>query len=193
MTDATNLRIPFSLRGVAGRIDVSVRRNTDPVAIGYAVLSYGLPVDFARDFPVCRATVAYPADGYAAIFGWTQLVSSTDSADSVFEMDPIAIYRDVATPFAWYGVRPELFDAPARDSRGDMEWEAHSFLCISPDAVLTRRVQAIAGFRWGFGIAGGEIGLTPPAPLRSPAWDRHLGILRTSYPDWEFDAGYVAS
>jgi hypothetical protein len=74
-----------------------------------------------------------------------------------------------------------------------MEWEAHSFLCISPDAVLTRRVQAIAGFRWGFGIAGGEIGRTPPAPLGPPTWDSHLGILRTSYPDWEFDAGYVAS
>jgi hypothetical protein len=36
---------------------------------GYLVLSYGLPVDFATDFPVCRAAVTYPADGYAAIFG----------------------------------------------------------------------------------------------------------------------------
>jgi hypothetical protein len=47
-------------------------------------------VDFARDFPVCRATVTYPADGYAAIFGWTQLVRTTDTATGGFEMDPIA-------------------------------------------------------------------------------------------------------
>jgi hypothetical protein len=128
------------------------------------VLSYGRPVDFARDFPVCRATVTYPADGYAAIFGWTQLVASTDSATGGFEMDPIAIYRDVATPFAWYGVRPELFDAPSRDPRADMDWEARSFLCISPDAVLTRHVQAIAGFSWGFTITGDLIALSQPGP-----------------------------
>jgi hypothetical protein len=35
-------------------------------------------------------------------------------AGGSFEMDPIAIYRDVATPFAWYGLKPELFDAPSR-------------------------------------------------------------------------------
>ena len=132
MVDADTVRIPFSLRGIGGLIDVSITGNTDPEAIGYAVLSYGLPVDFARGFPVCRATVTYPADGYAAIFGWTQLVRSTDCATGGFEMDPIAIYRDVATPFAWYGIRPELFDAPSRDPRADMFWDAHSFLCVSP-------------------------------------------------------------
>jgi hypothetical protein len=123
MADAHDLRIPFLLRDIGGLIDVSVTRNVDPESIGYAVLSYGLPVDFARGFPVCRATVSYPADGYAAIFGRTQLVRSTDSATRQFEMDPIAIYRDVATPFAWYGIRPQLFDAPARDPRADMDWE----------------------------------------------------------------------
>jgi hypothetical protein len=191
MADTGSLRIFFSLRGTGGLIDVSVRRNTDPEAIGYTILSYGLPVDFTRDFPVCRATVTYPADGYAAIFGWTQLVRSTDGATAGFEMDPIAIYRDVTTPFAWYGIRPELFDAPSRDSRDDMNWEAHSFLCISPDAVLTRHVQAIAGFRWGFTITGADIGITPPATLEPLAWDNHLDLLRTSYPEWTFDAGYL--
>ncbi len=41
-----------------------------------------------------------------------------------------------------------------------MDWEAHSFLCISPDAVLTRQVQAIAGFSWGFTITGDAIVFT---------------------------------
>jgi hypothetical protein len=47
-------------------------------------------------------------------------------------MDPIAIYRDIPTPFAWYGLRPELFDAPSREERHDVTFEAHSFLAISP-------------------------------------------------------------
>jgi len=185
------MRVDFSLRGIGGHIDVSISPNSDPIALGYSLLSYGLPVDFARGFPVCRATVTYPADGYAAIFGWTQMVRSTDAATSDFEMDPIAIYKEVDTPFAWYGTRPELFDAPCRDSREDMTWECHSYLCISPDAVVSRRVQAIAGFSWGFTIAGADITFTRAVPLGSAAWDRHLGLLCASYPSWTFDGGYV--
>jgi hypothetical protein len=33
-----------------------------------------LAVVLDRGFPVCRATVTYPAEGYAAMFGWTQMV-----------------------------------------------------------------------------------------------------------------------
>jgi hypothetical protein len=169
---------------------VSVTRNTDPDAVGYSLLSGGLPTDAARGFPVCRATVAYPAQGYAAVFGWTQMVRSTDSAPDRFEMDPIALYRAIPTPYAWFGIRPELFDAPSRKSRYDMTWEAHSFLCISPDAVLTRHVQAIVGFTWGFSINHQDITLDRPAALGPGAWDSHLDLLRTSYPDWIFDSGY---
>jgi len=105
---------------------------------------------------VCRATITYPAAGFAAVFGWTQMVRSADSGAGGFEMDPIAIYRHVPTPFAWYGLKPELFDAPSRETRPDMDWEAHSFLCLSPDAVLTPRVQAVAGFSWGFTMSIAE-------------------------------------
>lgn len=191
MADAGNLRISFSLRGISGLIAVSVTCNTDPDAIGYSLLSGGLPTDAARGFPVCRATVTYPAEGYAAVFGWTQLVRSTDSAPDRFETDPIALYRQVPTPYAWFGVRPELFDAPSRDSRDDMAWEAHSFLCVSPDAVLTRRVQAVAGFSWGFTISNRDIAFIPPEGLGPETWDSHLDLLITSYPDWIFDSGYL--
>jgi hypothetical protein len=191
MTDAGKLRIAFSLRGLDGHIDVSLVRNTDPASLGYLLLSGGEPVDFARDFPVCRATVTYPADGYAAIFGWTQVVRSTDSG-SGFELDPIAIYRDIPTPYAWYGLKPELFDAPSRGDRYDMDWEAHSFLCVSPDAVVTPHVQAIAGFSWGFTVVGADITFVPPMVLGSKAWDSHLDLLRASYPAWVFDAAYLA-
>ena len=80
MADSYDLHVLFSLRGVQGLIDVSVTRNSEPKAVGYSLLSGGLPVDFAKGFPVCRATVAYPADGYAAVFGWTQMVRSTECA-----------------------------------------------------------------------------------------------------------------
>ena len=189
-TDADELRIPFWLRGQNGLISVSVSRNTEPNALGYLLLSGGEPVDFARGFPVCRATVTYPAEGYAAVFGWTQMVRSTDSATSSFEMDPIAIYRDVATPFAWYGLKPEFFDAPCRETRYDMDWLAHAFLCVSPDAVLTPHVQAIAGFSWGFTIAGSDTKFGVPTMLGPDDWDSHLGLLRTEYPGWTFDAGF---
>jgi hypothetical protein len=187
-----DLRIDFSLRGRSGVIAVSVTPNSDPDAIGYALLTGGLPTDAARGFPVCRATVAYPAQGYAAVFGWTQLVCSTDSDPDRFELDPIALYSEVATPYAWFGVKPELFDAPSRELRYDLCWEAHSFLCVSPDAVLTRQVQAIAGFSWGFTVADGDIRIHQSAVLEHGAWDSHLGLLRTAYPEWIFDAGYAA-
>jgi hypothetical protein len=192
MADSHSLDVPFTLRGIGGLISVSVTASTDPDAIGYALLTGGLPTDAARGFPVCRATVTYPAQGYAAVFGWTQLVRSTDSDPERFEMDPIAIYQQVATPYAWFGVRPELFDAPSRDSRSDMVWEARSFLCVSPDAVITRRVQAVAGFSWGFTIERQEFTFARPAALGPDAWDSHLGLLQASYPGWAFDSGYLA-
>lgn len=46
-----------------------------------------------------------------------------------------------------------------------MDWEAHSFLCVCPDAVLTRRVQAVAGFRWGFTVSHQDITFARPAAL----------------------------
>jgi len=190
MADSYDLHVLFSLRGVQGLIDVSVTRNSEPKAVGYSLLSGGLPVDFAKGFPVCRATVAYPADGYAAVFGWTQMVRSTECATGQFEMDPIAIYSEVSTPFAWYRLKPTLFDAPSRETRSDMVWRAHSFLCVSPDAVITRHVQAVAGFSWGFDISSSDITIAEPTHLDPMNWDEHLTLLTASYPSWAFDPGY---
>jgi hypothetical protein len=106
-------------------------------------------------------------------------------------MDPIAPCRQIPTPYAWSGVRPELFDAPSRDSRYDMTREAHSFPCIAPDAVLTRHVQAIAGFSRGFTINHQDITFTRPAAPGPQARDSHLDLLRTSYPDWIFDSRHL--
>ena len=58
-----------------------------------------------------------------------------------------------------------------------MTWEAHSFLCVSPDAVLSRHVQAIAGFSWGFTISQQDITFARSAALGPEAWDSHLDLL----------------
>ena len=84
----------------------------------------------------------------------------------------------------------DVLDAPSRESRYDLNWEAHSFLCVSPDAVLSQHVRAIAGFGWGFTITSGHITRTRPTALGPEAWDSHLGLLRASSPKWVFDAGY---
>src|ERR1051326_4819427 len=183
------MRIPFTLRGIAGHVEISITANTNPDAIGYALLESSRS-KLRAGFPICRAGVIYPADGYAAVFGWIQMVRSTDQTGR-FEMDPIAIHAHVATPFAWFGVKPEAFDAPSRESLYDMVWEAHCFLCVSPDAVLSPRVQAVCGFSWGFTVEPPHIRFAEPEALAAQAWDDHLDLLRASYPSWRFDEGYT--
>jgi len=48
VTSVDNLRIDFTLRGITGCIDVSISANTDPAALGYTILSKGLPEPSAR-------------------------------------------------------------------------------------------------------------------------------------------------
>jgi hypothetical protein len=59
--------------------------------------------------------------------------------------------------------------------------------------VITPRVQAIAGFSWGFTITGGRISLTGPALLAPEDWDAHLPTLRARYPGWAFAGGYLGT
>ena len=193
MSTSYEFQLPFSLRGLDGVIGVSVAENIDPDAIGFRLMSGGNPVEYAKGFPVCSAEIEYPAKGYAAVFGWTQMVRSSDSASRNFEMDPIAIYSEVPTPFAWYGLKPQLFDAPSRETRNEMIWRAHSFLCVSPDAVVTRQVRAVAGFGWGFDISNGKIDICQPSILEATHWNAQLALLATSYPDWSFRDGFFQS
>jgi hypothetical protein len=59
--------------------------------------------------------------------------------------------------------------------------------------VRSGHVQAIAGFSSGFTIDRQDITFARPATLGPPAWDNHLDLLRTSYPDWIFDSGYLSA
>jgi hypothetical protein len=148
--------------------------------------------DVAEGFPVCTATVDYPAHGYRSMLGWIQLVQSTDneSGGEEFELDPFALFGDAPSPYCWYGERPTLFDAPSRSMRQALEWTARSFLATTPlDEVADmgpRRVVPIVGFSWGFTDSGSDVRLQEVALLATDVWDAHLDLLRTTYPWWVF-------
>jgi len=145
-----------------------------------------LPPDAAHGYPICRAEIEHDADGYAAAMGWVQLVRSTDAAPA-FEMDPLALFREVASPFAFFGIKPTMFDAPFRDEKYDLTWRAETFLCAIPDGVMSQHAQPLAGFGWGFDVLDRGIALVGPTVLDLSAWDQHLSVLRSLYPTWVFD------
>lgn len=176
---------PFSLRGKVGHIRVTLVPNGDPIRIGCDLLDRALPPETARGFPVCEATPAIDLDGYAGACGWIQVVQSTD-ASGEFELDPLSLFRNVETPFAFFGVKPILFDAPFRDTRHDLTWKARSFLCAVPDAVMSKVVEPVAAFEWGFTVAAEAITIESPQALGIDAWDEHLALLQTSFPNWSF-------
>ena len=175
------MEIEFSHDGDRGRVYVSCSANDDPASVGKG--------EDARGFAMCKAIIAFPGQGYRALFGWVQLVRSTDGAVAgVFEMDPARFFEDSPAPYCFWGFAPTLFDAPSRDSRAPMEWLAHSFLAVTPrDAGERKEVVPLLGFSWGFTIdAREQITLTPPARLVASDWTAHLPLLRGSFPTWEF-------
>ena len=142
------MHLPFSLRGIAGHVDITVDITQNPEDLGAMPEAIGLPH--------CHATIDYPGRGYGGCWAGSSLCGqrTTTAQGSYTEMDPLTLVGEVAHPFAFFGVTPTLFDAPARHSRADLDWLAHSFLCyIKDDGQDVKTVQAITGFSWGFTIA----------------------------------------
>lgn len=166
---------------------MSIVPNDDPMRIGCTLLDPTLPREAAFDLPVCEATPVIDLDGYAGACGWIQLVRSTD-ATGEFELDPLSLLRDVATPFAFFGIKPTLFDAPFRQSRSDLSWTARSFLCAVPDAVMSKVVEPVTAFQWGFAVTSGAIMIDDPKPLTPSAWNEHRSLLAMAFPAWTFAA-----
>ena len=184
--------VPFNLRGLTGRIDISIESNEHPSELGCGLLDDHVDADNAIGFPVCTATIHYERRGYAAALGWIQLVRSTDgeSDGEEFELDPLALLRGVDTPYAFFGVKPALFDAPFRTRRADLDWQAHTFLCFSPDAVMTKTVYAATGFSWGFRLKRGLITFRDPQTLPATAWTSHIPMLAPAFRAWTFEPGF---
>jgi hypothetical protein len=189
------VNLPFALRGLPGRLDIAVEANHDPERFGCGLLADDIDARAAEGFPVCTATIRYDRDGYAAAFGWIQLVRSTDdpTGGAEFDLDPLALLCDVETPYAFFGVKPLLFDAPFRATRDDLRWQAHTFLCFAPDAVMSKVVHATTGFSWGFDLTGGRFTFDVPRPLSPAEWDAQLPRLTDSYPSWTFVSGFRTS
>jgi hypothetical protein len=182
------LDVSFVWRGEPGSVHAECVPNADPEF-------WGCWHSVAEGFPVCTATVDYPAHGYRTLFGWVQLVCSTDneSGGELFELDPFALFGDAPSPYCWYGTRPVLFDAPSRPVRQPLEWVARSFLATTPlDEVAQlkpRRVVPLIGFSWGFTDDGLSVSLHDFAVLSNGEWEAHLDLLRETYPWWTFAEG----
>ncbi|RYC10452.1 hypothetical protein [Nocardioides zhouii] len=177
------MELPFVLNGVSGVVRVDHRRNSDPASVGCQPDTV--------DYPICTATIERPFRGYDSLMGWVQLVRSDDnvSGGERFEMDPLAFLGDQSHPYCWLGLNPTLFDAPSRPGRIDMDWMAHSFLCVPDDVGSGLEARPMLGFSWGFVARGGEITLVPPVQLGDADWDQHLDTLRGKHPGWHFSPG----
>ena len=180
------MEIPFSYQGYEGRVALSVEKTWQPALLGAR--------DGSMDLANCTATLEFAGRGYWQLFGWVQLVRSTDNAfhGEKFEMDPFdpfQLYERAPSPYCWYGLLPTLFDAPSRDDRVYLDWVAHSFLAVSPLRGDRRVVTPLLGFSWGFHVAeGGNVTLDPVAALTAADWESHLSYLRACYPEWRFQA-----
>jgi hypothetical protein len=178
----------FGWDGLTGEVSVECIPNDDPA-------EYGTVGVDASGFPVCTATVKYPRRGYRALFGWVQLVRSSDgeTRGEQFEVDPFMLTGDARSPYCWYGTEPTLFDSPSRYDRSPVWAHLHSFLATTPvDEVMAgnpRRVVPLMGFGWGFEVHDdGSIALYDIAPLTGDDWEEVVPILRNEYPSplWTF-------
>jgi len=178
------MELSFVHHGQKGRVVVRVQATRDPTILGAG--------DGAVGLANCKATIEFSAEGYLALFGWVQLVCSTDNAfhGQQFEMDPFDpfnLYERAPTPYCWYGVTPTLFDAPSRDERRDLDWMAHSFLAPTPLRGNPKMVTPLLGFSWGFHVLDAEnIMLKPVTSLNAADWQVHLPYLRECYKEWQF-------
>lgn len=86
---------------------------------------------------------------------------------------------------------PSIFDHPFTTTRG-IHWTADAFLVVSPDAVMTRVVQPVCGFTWGYSTEGEETRALLLTRIDPAAWSAACAILRPRYPQWEFREEWVS-
>jgi hypothetical protein len=176
------LALPFRWAGRQGEVQVEIRENDDPVALGCE--------DWARGFPVCRAKITPESQGYADMLGWIQIVDDSWHADG-FHADGFEPLGSLPHPFGYYGVSPTLFDAPHYDGE-NFDFLAHSFLCGLGGELLEFRYEAraVLGFSWGCTKRGPKIEFHDLEPLAAASWDDHREYLVQSFPKWTFATGY---
>jgi len=194
LASMTVTRIPFCLRGLDGEVIVEHGINDDPARWGFgeSVLGEAYPSKMALGFPVMQASVAYEGVGYGAYMGWIQVVRYQlhDKNEQVIVFDVAPQISDTDVPYFAFGVRPTIFDAPGFTEQ-EVTWDADTFLVHSPDGVITREVNAIRGFKWGYRVLSGEVEVLPVMPSQESDWDRNLRDLQGRYPTWEFGSSWT--
>lgn len=184
---AVRLDIDFMLRGAMGRVRVELEAAADAASSGRGALDPYLPPEDGAELPMCTAFIDYAGVGYAAAMGWVQFVRSSDSQrPETFELDPLALFDGVNTPYAFFGMAPTLFDAPYRGRDADLTWQARSYLAVSPDGVVTRAAAPIVAFSWGFRVHRGHVAIDAPTRFETAKWEEHLEVLETAHPGWDF-------
>jgi hypothetical protein len=177
----------FRLAGLDGTVVVAYGPNTDPRLYGYDLLGLDYPAERAKGFPVLRADVAYEGEGYSANFGWVQVVwiRQSDTNEPRVIVDVAPQLRGLGVPYFSFGVEPTLFDAPSTTD-ADEDWLARAFLVTSPDRLMTRAVQPIVGFRWGYVLRDHVPQITPFTWSAEEDWREVSAVLTTRFPEWTF-------
>jgi len=183
------LRIPFRARGHDGVVTVEYEVNENPQRWGNPLLGFGDPPDIGKGFPVCRATVAYDGEGYASVMGWIQILRfhGTENGE-IIDLPPQLAESEM--PYVYWGPYPSFFDNPFTNKKG-VHWTADAFLVVSPDAVMTRVVQPVCGFHWGYSTEGDETSALPLTLVDPDAWVFARMLLRERYRQWEFRAEWA--
>jgi hypothetical protein len=71
-----DLELQFEHCGSPGVVYATVGPNEDPTRWGYGQQDFGSDLWLATGFPVCRARVKHPAEGYGRLMGWIQFIWS---------------------------------------------------------------------------------------------------------------------
>jgi hypothetical protein len=185
----TDRSIAFSLRDLDGRVSVSYGINDDPKRWGFHLFGQNWGSgEIARGFPVLQAKVKYPAEGYAGLLGWIQVVLLTDKDESETTWivpDVAPQYREANLPYTAFGIEPVFFDAPATDGK-NVEFQATAFLTYTPDCLLTPVVEPLCGFTWGYDVEQGTVRAKELAECTQDDWSEARKLLRIRLPTWTF-------
>jgi hypothetical protein len=188
MADPLTTIIDFELRGRPGRVIVRYGVNEDPDRWGYPLVGMDGLVEVSRGFPVVQADVELDVEGYGAVLAWVQVVRMTDldSGEGEAFVDLAPQLKGLDLPYMSFGVRPTLFDAPSTTAE-NMNWDAHALLAVSPDCVMTRRLELLCGFSWGYRLRNSEPKSVALEKLSSLSWSQDLTFLRDQHASWTFE------
>lgn len=185
-----SLHTTFSVPGRGnGSVTFEIQPDNDPEAYGTHLLFPQNNMSDYKAFPVCEATVKTEQRGYGSMYGWIQLFRSSDTTlnhDTPWQFDDVPVFKDLNTPFAWFGPEPRLFDGPSRIGITQIDWAARSFLTYIDDALLSKTVRPVVGFEWGFSMSDGVVAIKSAEKLMLTQWSDHIGLLSEQFPGWKF-------